>query len=54
MIGAYYGLRKSGGGHGVMDALMASVLVDFNRCLVVMYYEKSSLNTNPIVMTICS
>ena len=38
----------------VMDALMASVFVDFNRCLLTKYYEKFSLNTNPIAMTTCS
>ena len=37
----------------VMDALMASVL-DFNRCLLMKNYEKSSLNRNPIAMTTCS
>jgi len=37
----------------VMDALMASVM-DFNRCLLMKNYEKSSLNRNPIAMTTCS
>jgi hypothetical protein len=46
---ASYGLRKvgsSGEGDGCIDGQCGG---DFNRCLLRNNYEKSSLNTNPLL-----
>ena len=51
---ACYELRKNGGGHGGDGCIDGKCDGVYNRCLLVIYYEKSSLNTNPIAMTTCS